>query len=373
MLMMDTDIHMPKYLLIKEAIIRYIRENDLTVGDRVFSLTDIMDKFEVSKVTAVRALTELENDGYVRREHGRGTFVTFDQPEAGGVTSRRTVAVIVPSMLRMGNLYYAEIVAGLERTLRTRGIALEVSSSDHDGEQERDIIDLLIRERRASGLVIISMEDEDTLGDELMQGLENAPVVVYVKSCPPEKVGRCMFVGSDDFRGGHYVADHLVSLGHKRIGYINVYYGTVHRLDGFRKCLEEHGVNHTDEQTLVFTNDNPRADKIIDFVQRNNLTAIFFINDYIAIMAMKALQDHGYRVPQDISIVGFDNIHASAYLQVPMTTVEQDGWAVGRRTGELLVEALDGNQQIPMARREVVFMPRLIARESTGYAPPEVS
>lgn len=351
----------PKYLQVKEALLRQIREDGLQPGDQVISIVEIMERFGVSKVTAVRSLTELESEGVIRREQGRGTFVTATQPQPPGRPSRTTVAVVVPSM---ANPYYTEVGRSLEGCLRRAGIAVEFSSTDYDPNRERDVVGQIAAERRVAAIVIVSWQGTH----ELREALADTPAV-FIDSCPPQLVGHYSVVGCDNHRGGFEAAQYLASMGHRRIGCITVPVATPERIRGFRDALQARRLPFGEDHVFMLEHSEGAEDQIVQFVRDRRLTALFAVNDMTAIQVLHALRLAGIRVPADVSIVGYDNIEAAQYLDVPLTTVEQHEEEIGRKAAELLLELLPGRAEAPRPAREVVFIPRLIVRASTSVPP----
>jgi DNA-binding LacI/PurR family transcriptional regulator len=356
---MANESRIPKYYQMVQALKDFVRDEGLVPGDRIPSLTELMERYEVSKVTAVRALTELENEGVVRREHGRGTFVAAPrQADSAQPAARTTVHVVVPGMT---NPYYAALVDSLARELSAGGIAVEISTTGYRPDRQAEVMKRLVEDRRLFAIVIASVG-----GPADRKPLESAVPVVFVDYCPPELLGSCSLVCSDSLRGGTEAARYLASLGHQRIGYIDILQTSTERLLGFEHELKARGL--PDNLVLTVKQGHSFDHDLTHFVQHNRLTAIFAVNDVTAMKAMRVLRRHGLRVPQDISVMGYDNIEGSAYLDVPLTTMEQPSREIGRRTAELLLEHKGRGAGPPPRSREIVYMPHLVVREST--APP---
>ncbi|MEI7634988.1 MAG: GntR family transcriptional regulator [bacterium] len=348
---------LPKYYQIVQSLTNMIRDENLGPGDRILSLTEIMDRFQVSKVTAVRALAELENEGVIRREHGRGTFVA--EPRRGDAAQtavRPTVHVVVPEMT---NPYYAALVEGIARELGPAGIAIEISTTGYRPERQTDIVQKIIEDRRLFGMVIASV---GAPADR--QSAVSAIPIVYVDYCPPELLGTCSLVCCDNFRGASEAVRYLTGLGHQRIGYIDILQTSSERLAGFRHELRAHGLN--DSHILSIKQGHSFDHDLMRFVKQHQLTALFSVNDVTAMKTMRILRRHGLNIPHDISIMGYDNIEAAAYLDVPLTTMEQPSREIGRRTADLLLEAKRPGGTAAARNREIVYMPHLVVRESTA-------
>ena len=348
----------PKYVRVKNAISQEIRAGRLAPGDQVHSISRIMDEFHVSKVTAVRALAELEKEGLVRREHGRGTFVA--RPERSAAGRGRSVSVIVPDMK---NPFHIEVVEALERRLRQLDVAVELVCTGYLAEVERSAFERASNEAHIAGAVLISTPVPHQIGLDVPPRL---PLVV-IDYCPPDLMGKCVFISCDNFGGGHEAAAHLASLGHTRIGQVRHTYSSQERSEGFGNGLEERGLTVSEEWILSTELGTPIGDDLVDWVRREHLTALFALNDMLAMQAVQLLRGAGYDVPGDISLVGYDDVPAAKYIEVPLTTVGQHEELIGRRAADCLMEGLELPNRV-LRPREVVIVPQLVVRAST--APP---
>ncbi len=354
----------PKYVHIKNAILQRIRDGQLAPGQQIHSISEIMEEFTVSKVTAVRALSELEAEGIVRREHGRGTFVAPFEGQGANARIRKGIAVIVPNM---SNPFHVEVVGALERRLRDRDVVVELNCTDYDVESEQALFDRISVDSHVSGMVLISTPVPHNL-------LNGSPTprfpMIVIDYCPPDLLDKCIFFSCDNYKGGYDAATHLAALGHERIGYINLSNGSLERLEGFKRGLEDHGRALLDRRMLTAEFGKPLGDELVDLVRREGLTAIFAHNDMLAMQAMHLLRAADYSLPDDVSLVGYDDVAAARYLEVPLTTIDQHEEQIGRKAAEVLLAALESNGR-PMRPREIVVVPQLVVRAST--APPRVT
>jgi LacI family transcriptional regulator len=347
-----------KYLRIKNHILREIRQGLLKPGQRVASISEILRKHKVSKVTAVHALAALEADGIVRREHGRGTFVT-DQSEAAILAlDRKSVAVIVPDMQ---NPFNVEIVGAMENLLRKEGIVAELSCTDGRLDAEECAFERIRAENKASGIVLVSYATEGDLPEKCLPQIP----IVTVDYCNPALSDRSVFVSCDNFKGGYDAAAHLIELGHRRIGMVRWGEVSSTRIEGFHEAMAEHGLDFADSHVFLAENHQSVGEGIFEFVKRERLTALFAINDMLAMQVMSQLHSNGMRIPRDISLVGYDNVMASAYLEVPLTTIEQYDEIIGRRAASAIISAIRDNVRV-FTPREILIVPTLVVRDSTA-------
>jgi GntR family transcriptional regulator of arabinose operon len=350
----------PKYLQIMNAIREQIRKGMLHEGDRIPSIAQLMLDFGVSKVTVVRALADLEAEGVIRREHGRGTFVNPPEQAHRLHRVRRTVAVIVPEMT---NPFYVEVVGAVERWLRERGSAVEIMSTERNVEAERAILRRVTDEPYLAGAMLIAVPHAHEAGLRIDYPLP----LIAVDYCPPDLLRSCTFVACDNYRGGYEAATHLAELGHRRIGVVHSGPAQPDRRLGFLRGLEEFGLDLPSSRDLRVGRGRLRPETFLRWVRAERLTAVFAQNDMLAMQVMQVLREGGFAVPTDVSLVGYDDVHAARYLEVPLTTINQHGEAIGRKAAETLLECIEA--RTPPPPREIVVVPQLVVRAST--APPK--
>jgi DNA-binding LacI/PurR family transcriptional regulator len=206
------------------------------------------------------------------------------------------------------------------------------------------------------------------------------PIVLMDRTLPSLS---CDCVASDNFAGGYEAVKHLVDLGHQQIAFLSrpiLQLSTIaERWRGYQQALLEAHLTPL-EPWLVGTVDQelrtrlalnaystgigPEIDQIAHYLASpNRPTAIFAMNDLMALQALKAASQTGLRVPEDVSVVGFDDMDIVAHLEVPLTTVAQDVFGLGERAARLLIERIEGYKGPP---RQETLATQLRVRASTG-------
>ena len=265
-----------------------------------------------------------------------------------------TVGLIVPNI---SNPFYAELARAIEHRLWDKGFQTFLCDSAHDAARERaHFINLL--DRRADGiLVIYSSEKGDLPG---LAGKTKTPVVFLDRP-----VSGQVSVASDNRLGGQLAAEHLLTLGHTRIGALIGDAEVLNmrsRMDGFVAALAEGGVGLETSYICHGAQDLLLGERAAELMRLPEPpTAIFATNDIVAVGAWRTLLGRGYRIPEDVSLLGFDDIEIGRLLLPALTTVAQDISMLSARATELLLNP----PQNPVAGRGVVT-PRLIARGSTA-------
>jgi LacI family transcriptional regulator len=278
-------------------------------------------------------------------------------PIARGLAGGRTMSVGVITQA-IDSPFYGVALRGIEEGMGRAGYsALFVSGHWNDAEEKRCIETL--RQRRVDGLIIL----HGRLGNATLRTLaKTLPTVVTGRSL---KVPNLYALDFDNVEGARLATEHLLELGHRDI--VHIAGDMVHpdaelRLRGYRLALEAAGRPFRPEMVLpgMYFEDSGRlaVERLLETRQR--FSAIFAANDQMAFGAAVALHNHGLRVPDDVSLVGFDDLASAAHVVPPLTTVHQAGMELGRIAASSLLALLGG--QTP---EEVLPPPRLIVRAST--------
>ncbi len=292
------------------------------------------------------------------------------QPNALARSLRRkethTIGLIVPDN---SNPFFAEMAHSVEYTAYGSGHAVVLCNSDDDVEREALYLDLLLK-RQVDGIVLVAAA---TSGDSLRALNQRGLPLVVVDRDLPYPAHDCVL--TDHEAGGYAATEHLAQLGHKRIACIagpSDLGSSTGRVAGHRAALRAAGLRV--DQSMVVRGDfrdhsgYVATQKLLK--RAKPPTAIFACNDLMAIGAMAAARDAGLNVPEDISVVGFDDIHLAGYLNPPLTTIAQPMAELGRGAVELLLERLLDRSLPP---RRVMLRNRLVIRRTTAVAPAQAS
>jgi LacI family transcriptional regulator len=253
--------------------------------------------------------------------------------------------------------YFADAMAGIDDTLQGTGYAPLIVSGHWHADEEAERIELLIA-RRVDGLVILSGK----LTDEQILGLsKRVPIVAFGRTLHGE---RAYGFSLDNYRGACDAVEHLVQHGHRNIAFIAGpadHLDAQARLAGYRDTLARHGIAAQPE--LVLDGDFQESsglaavERLLAAGQR--FTALFAANDLMAYGARLALYRRGIQVPEDVSVIGFDDLHSSMYTTPPLTTVRQPLFDVGRCLGGAILRMI-GQQPLETEVPEL----SLVVRES---------
>lgn len=345
----------PKYRQLKEILRKEIDEGKLKVGDQILPEEKIAERHGVSLGTVRQAMAELVNEGLIYKEQGKGTFIAEKKKK-----KTFTIGLLLTDI---GNPFFSQLARSIQEKAHLLKYSVIYYNTNDQFSREAQSIEMLI-ERRVDGVIVVPVLKN---GEErLMQKLrENDIPFVYLDRYLNEPASDYVII--DNLSGVRQAMEYLISLGHKRIGCISAQPFTQvleQRVKAYKKTVRE---NNLATDSLVQISDlsddkggYDAANKL--FSMKNRPTAIFATNDIIAIGAYKAARNKGIRIPEELSLVGFDDIAASSHLEVPLTTISQPI----NKMGEMAVQVLVGKNEKKNSEnlQKMVLEPKLIIRRS---------
>lgn len=354
----DRDNKTPVYRQIYDDISLRIQQGEFPPGSMLPSESKLCSLYGVERSTVRRALAMMVDDGKISKIPGLGTSVTnpADTRDPG---VRRTLLFLLPRGVNDTDLisepFNAKLMGTMERECSRRGYTLL-----YKPYSQTDTADELIRSCNPCGVMFTSVLQTDIYRTLHSKGI---PSVLVNQSQPGYPS-----VGLDNPGAARMVTEYLMSLGHRRIGFISVdsnHQANVERYNGYREALERGGVE-MNKDWLVYGDWTMGSGRkaMRELIGRGNLpTAVIAANDAMAIGAIMEAQSSGLSVPEDVSVAGFDNIDQSSFIRPALTTVAVDYRAMSRATGMLLSEMLG---QEGSELNVSIFAPLyLIDREST--------
>lgn len=259
--------------------------------------------------------------------------------------------------------YFGAFIYGVEEVARAAGIHLMVSSGFADAKLERESIEFLLS-RRCDGLVV----QAEGLSDEYLVELvrRGSPAVVVFGRYVAEIADAC--VACDNVLGGTLATRLLLENGHRHIGHVTgplAWPDARDRLEGYHRALAAAGIAYDERYVFesTFYEEGGALAALRLFERAPELTAIFLSNDQMAAGAMRALRELGKSIPEEISIVGYDDVFLARYLTPGLTTIRQPLLDMGRTAARLLLERLGERKGKEVVHR---FDPELIERQSVA-------
>ena len=356
----------PRYIQIADIIRDQIQSGQIPTGEKIPNELDIALKYNVSRGTVRQALELLVKEGRLERLPGQGTFVLEQNEE----DCTKRIGVIVP-FLR--DDLTVRFLRGMESILREQNYSLIYNSSEGDVELECEHVRRLLRDQ-VCGLIVmpVSASNEAMLICKVIP--PELPIVLLDRKLPGFQANS---VFADNRGGAKQAINRLLELGHRQIACIS-HKGDIssvcERVRGYEEAiraagliplaaipLEWHGPNEEGLPTPFTPDELKPLISLLDSPQRP--TAMFCVNDFTAFGVMQCLLDRGIRIPEDISVVGFDDIPLASFMPVPLTTVSQPKQEIGRQAALILLEMIEEERKLI----ETVHLPTsLVIRSSTG-------
>ena len=281
-----------------------------------------------------------------------------------------TVGMIVktdPDMPPMANPFYSKVIAGIEDVCRRNGINLLFVTLPVDKDNHPTEVPSIFYNDIVDGLLMVG-----TFVDKTITSIANneSPPIVLVDGYSSS--GNFDAVVSDNFRAAYQAVAYLIARGHRHIGLVgsceDCYPSLKERRNGYLRALKENDIHDNYIANFNINESHGYHETIALLQQQPQISALFCINDDVGSAAIKAAKDVGKKVPEELSIIGYDDTYIAANTHPSLTTMHVDTVAMGRAAMQLLSLRMD---HFDSARMTLIIHPKLVERESTGEARPQ--
>jgi len=355
---------LPLYLQIHVRLQQRIVGCEWGYGAMLPSEHELCAEYGISRGTMRQVLAELEKEGLIRRERGRGTFVAhLPRGEMNTGLHGRSISFIVPYVR---DSFIPTILLGLESVARAGGYVVLFNHVENSPEKQEDALRQALQ-RGVAGIILYPVNSTD-VGPVLRELVQRqVPLVLvdrYLRGLYTD------YVTSDNFGGGLRATHHLLYLGHRHIAFLSWIDTAVtmeHRRAGYRQALKEAGLD-LDSRLEWEVEGYPDIDiaALTAYLTRvPRPTAVFAANDQLALAAQRAARSLKMSIPDDLALVGFDNLEISAQLDVPLTTIVQPAFEMGKTAGEMVIGKIKGQSNCVEQR---ILPTQLVVRQSCGVA-----
>jgi DNA-binding LacI/PurR family transcriptional regulator len=352
----------PLYQQIADDIKAKIVAGKFKVGDSIGSHADLTKQYAVSVITVKKALSDLIDAGYLYSRVGKGTFVARKSVPVD-LSNQKTIGLVLRALK---NPFFSLIAHGAETRADELGYNILLSSSVGRADKEENQIHHF-KTIGADGLVIASMSHTYRATEEIKRLHRSGFPYVMVSYIHETEF---WYVGTDNAKGAFLATEHLIKRGCKTIGYVTGGEGNLLsklRQSGYEDALHRH--NRRASKTWIF-DINGKKDRYeagyetgLKFSSLSKKPdALFVYSDVVALGVMQALIDSGLKIPDDVALVGFDDIERAQYAPVPLTTVRQPTEQIGKTAIEILINRIEGKP----ASLRTILEPCLIERDSCG-------
>lgn len=352
----------PLYKQIKSCLLKNINNKIFKANEAIPTERELCEVFGVSRFTVRNAIKELVEEGYLYRVQGNGTFV-FSKNQREKKKSK-SIGVILDFC---GEEMEAKILEGTEKALDDKDYTLTYMSSNNDSDKEASSIDKLKKEGVA-GLIIMPAIDDKKNKAIIDLKKEKFPFVLVDRRINGYRTDCVM---SDNENGIYNATAYLIKMGHNRIALIkNDFSGSTSiqdRINGYEKALYDSGLEF--KENLMFTlasSENLTTDYkgLYKFIYKEKPTAVLALSDHIALEVVKMGRKYNIKIPEQLSLIGFDNLSTVQHLETPLTTVAQFPEEIGRQAVQLLIKKLKLDNEEKNLIYQIYHPVELVKRES---------
>lgn len=332
-----------KYEIVRSQLAAQIAEGTLPVGTKLDNEVTLAEKYGVSVITMRRALNDLVQAGVISRVRGAGTFVRQTQAAGERKKDSRLVGMLL-TQESYPSLAMSRIIGSVQHTVSRCGCKALFDWNSTNPRISSESIDRMLNQQ-VDGFLIYPFDPSQNRAELDRISAAGKPYVLIDRR-DYEKPS--FYVGSDNFGGGILATEALLGLGHRKICFCAHYFflsSERERYAGFVSAMNRNGAQLT-EYSLLETVD---FDLLYDWIRAGQVTAIFCCSDRLAEAACRYLKGRGLRIPEDISVCGFDDNIYSSDRPIALSTVRQDFESIGEQAVRLLLDAIDGRQQVPLS------------------------
>ncbi|MED4229097.1 GntR family transcriptional regulator [Neobacillus cucumis] len=366
-------VQQTKYNKVKEEIKKWINSGKVKPGEKIHSENELVKIFGVSRHTIRQAIGDLVHDGWLYREQGAGTFCSNrliqTHPQGSAAAVSKNIGVITTYI---SDYIFPSIIKGIESYLAENGYSLTLSCTDNNVEKEGQCLQSMLS-RNIDGLIVEPTKSSSynpNINYFLQMEQKNIPYLMinqfYSQLMPPHII-------VDDEKGGLIATEHLIKLGHEKI--VGIFKSDdlqgVNRMKGFIKAFRENNTTFFPEMILTFSTEEQESnlkEKVKNFLESFDTmpTGIICYNDQIALSVMNVLRELQLSVPNDVSIVGYDDSYLAEATEVQLTSVTHPKMEMGREAAKWIVSAVENKHIKEPPPKSIVYEPELVIRNSTS-------
>ena len=338
-------------------------------------MSTIKDVAKTANVSISTVSRVLNNSGYTSQDTKDRVYNAVEKLNyqknlvAAAMISKQTatLGLIIPDIK---NVFYGDLTRAVEDTAHKLGFNVILCNTDNDLNKEREYIEFLVQ-KGIDGIIFSTPEVEDKNIRELVKAKPDLPIILLGSEVDGAKVDQVLV---DNFHGAYLATEHLLQLGHQKIGYISGQpesYSTIERQKGYETALKDYGISPSEENIILdeFKVDSGYKNGKKMLSQEDHPTAIFAGNDAIGVGVYNAARELGLRIPEDISVVGFDHSLFSEIVYPKLTTIKTPIQEMCEKAVQLIVEIAVDKKNF---KETITFEPTLMEQQSTQALSKEV-
>ncbi|MCX7842585.1 MAG: GntR family transcriptional regulator [Clostridia bacterium] len=360
---MHKDSNQTKYSMLISYLKEEILLGRIKPGEQIPSENTLAKKLSLSRHTVRKAISMLANEGYVYTEHGRGTYCA-DRNKTRVET--KNIGVITTYI---SEYIFPRVVQGIDRVLSENGYSIILKNTGNNTEKESAYLEEML-EKNIDGLIIEPTKSAMYTNNlKYYEALENHGIPYVFIHGYYQKMEDKPQVILDDEAGMYSVASYLTELGHREI--IGIFKADdiqgINRHKGYARALARIGIPYNPDNVIWFYTEDravkPAATIRTMLENKHGIDAVACYNDEIAFKVYETLRDFGVRVPEDVSVTGYDDSYFSSNCPVKLTTVNHPKDMLGEAAARLLLEMMK-NPAMGREQTRKVIVPELVVKDS---------
>lgn len=360
--MKKMDQRQPKYFQLMTDLKEKMSKGEILPGDKLPSENELSAAYQISRQTVRKALSILENEGYIYAVHGKGTFCKELVTHSG---SSRNIAVVTTYL---SDYIFPRVIQGIDEVLTREGYSIILKNTKNSRSREALCLEELLQKDIEGIIIEPSKSHIYCRHTELYKRFEDHDIpYVFIQGCFDQLKDKPKVL-IDDCKGGYLITKYLLDTGHRNIAGVfksdDMQGQNRHR--GYVKALHEAGIAYDPEKVIWFYTEDRKVhpyEGVIKLIREQpEIDGIVCYNDQIAIPVIQALQTSGKHVPEDISVTGFDHSYMAAGEGLQLTTIVHPQEKLGEMAAELLL-SLIRHEETP-ENGQILIEPELVIGNS---------
>ena len=355
-----------KYSQLMEDLKEMILSGKIKAGEKLPSENTLAASYKVSRQTVRKALEILENAGYIYAQHGKGTFCC----EIVRHTSASKNIAVVTTYL--ADYIFPQVIQGIDEVLTSEGYSIMLKNTRNSRAQEAKCLEELLQ-KNIDGMIIEPSKSQIYCKHlHLFEKLDACHIpYIFIQSCFEQLKEKPQIV-MDDQKGGYLLTKHLIEQGHQKIA--GVFKADdlqgLNRHKGYIKALQEAGRSYDPEKVIWFytedRNIHPYEAVKALMQEKEKIDAVVCYNDQIAWEVIKAARTMGLKVPQDLSVTGYDGSYLASTYDLKLTTIRHPQEKLGEMAARKLLQLISG-EELSESEKKIMIEPELIVGNSSTW------
>ena len=352
-----TDNGKPKYFSLMEQLRSDIMSGAIRPGEKLPSENELSQKYSLSRHTVRKALGILEQDGYVEAFHGRGTYCSENMRH---IKNSKNIAVVTTYI---SDYIFPRLIQGMDNVLSESGYSIILKNTANSRQKEARCLEELLK-KDIDGLIIEPSKSEMICKHRnLYQNLDKFEIpYVFIQGCFEQMKDKPQVL-IDDCKGGYMITKYLIDLGHKHIAGVFKADDTQgqNRHKGYVRALQEAGMPYDPDMVVWFYTEDRKIhpyEGIQNIAKNKELDAVVCYNDQNAMGVIRALEALDLKIPEDVSITGYDNFYMANQSDFRLTSIMHPQEKLGEMAAELLIDLIVNGENAQ--KQKIMIEPELV-------------